>query len=584
MKKWFPAFLVLLVLPVTLFAQIRDYVFIVRPVFSDSTTEAFKNASDHLSRSGYRGYAEYMTEADKGRFGSGFLFVGSDGTNYVLSNWHVVAGADTVTVEKENTDGKRETIKGGQIVAVNEDLDLALVRIEPTTPYKRGLTLSDSVPGDGADVFSAGYPGLGGEPAWQFGKGTVTNSVARIKELVDPKLSTLIQHSAEVDGGNSGGPLLVASGNQPGGYRVVGINTWKAYSRQAANFAVPAPTIKRFVDETLAAQNNRRLVSRLTSATGRFTGVYAESADPEESRPHALVPLVSSRMVEDLGPSSLVDVLSKAPSDFRKEVIYTLTEFSPLQAMRLSVAWVLDRQLSGSGAYTGGPASDLTIPSDKKVSLTFTGTEGASVETSWIYEQGQWRMDTLVVGEFDSGKKDSVSRSDDPEKGDSLFSAEPVYHISFYVEPALYVDSHYMINAGLVYSGTYVAFGVISGLGQTVGDDSSEDSDFGLFNSIFRVNGLIRLQYPFVVRSTGFLPYVSYQLGFQMGGGEQWTGILSVIGAGMQFCFGEANKFVVGVGYVMDIVKPLTFGFDEEDGGESHYVDHGIALTVGMAW
>lgn len=62
---------------------------------------------------------------------------------------------------------------------------------------------------DGTEVWSAGFPGLGGKPMWQLGKGTITNASAKIKELIAPNISTIIQHSAEVDAGNSGGPLLL---------------------------------------------------------------------------------------------------------------------------------------------------------------------------------------------------------------------------------------------------------------------------------------------------------------------------------------------------------------------------------------
>ena len=42
---------------------------------------------------------------------------------------------------------------------------------------------------------------------------------------MNPDISSLIQHSAEVDRGNSGGPLLIPSKTTETGYLVIGINT-----------------------------------------------------------------------------------------------------------------------------------------------------------------------------------------------------------------------------------------------------------------------------------------------------------------------------------------------------------------------
>ena len=82
---------------------------------------------------------------------------------------------------------------------------------------------------------------------WQFAKGVVTNSSAKINDLLDSNISSLIQHSAQIDSGNSGGPLLIKSSNKIG-YSVVGINTWKAFYRDSTNFAIPSSVIKSMIE------------------------------------------------------------------------------------------------------------------------------------------------------------------------------------------------------------------------------------------------------------------------------------------------------------------------------------------------
>jgi len=112
-------------------------------------------------------------------------------------------------------------------------------------------------------VWSAGFPGLGSDPMWQLGKGTVTNARAKIKELLSPDISTLIQHSAQVDAGNSGGPLLTADSKSEAGYSVIGINTWKATYRESTNFSIPASIIKSFVQRNIAGEKKQNIDERV---------------------------------------------------------------------------------------------------------------------------------------------------------------------------------------------------------------------------------------------------------------------------------------------------------------------------------
>jgi len=135
------------------------------------------------------------------------------------------------------------------LIGVDKDLDLALLEFEnQDKPFSKGLPFYDKPLQDGDGVFSAGFPALGNQRLWQLGRGFVTNATARIEDLLDPELSTLIQHSAQIDAGNSGGPLMVRpSDNDPQMY-VVGINTWKADSRQDVNLSLPADKIIQFME------------------------------------------------------------------------------------------------------------------------------------------------------------------------------------------------------------------------------------------------------------------------------------------------------------------------------------------------
>ncbi len=151
--------------------------------------------------------------------GSGFII---DPAGFILTNFHVVDGADRLTVKLR--DGR---MFRAQVVGVDPAIDVALLQIPtrdplPTAPLGHSESLRV-----GEWVCAIGNP-LGYEHSVTVG---VVSFLGR--KVFDPSLDALIQTDAAITFGNSGGPLINARG------QVVGITT--AISAQAANigFAVP---------------------------------------------------------------------------------------------------------------------------------------------------------------------------------------------------------------------------------------------------------------------------------------------------------------------------------------------------------
>jgi putative serine protease PepD len=170
--------------------------------------------------------------------GSGFV-VSADGL--IVTNAHVVDGATQVAV-KIGTDGQQLP---AEIVGVDASRDLALLDVDandlPTLP----LGDSDGVE-VGDEVYAIGNPyGLD----HTFTTGVVS---ALDRPLQAPDGATIdggIQTDAALNPGNSGGPLLDASG------KVIGVNSQIATGGNAQGgnvgigFAIPSETVKSFVEE-----------------------------------------------------------------------------------------------------------------------------------------------------------------------------------------------------------------------------------------------------------------------------------------------------------------------------------------------
>lgn len=330
------------------FAQIKDFVPIVRPVVAEATVAYLEKLAESLSSEGYTEAADALKLYASGGFGSGFVIETPNGKRYVVTNRHVVAQAESVTIEFERPDGSRSVYKACPILAIGESLDLALIGPPPGTEFfGSGLAFSTAAIVDGAEVWSAGYPALGNTPGWQLGKGNVTNSAARIPELVDPALTSLIQHSAQIDSGNSGGPLLVEDKSNRAGFKVIGINTWKAVGRQATNLAIPAKAVRDFVDATVSPSSKAESRgAKLESRCRLFVGACASADSPYK----AIREYISYSFVARNGEAILKEVLSTSPTKVRNDVLGVFLDDSPIEGIRLAIAYKIQTLQTSKGA------------------------------------------------------------------------------------------------------------------------------------------------------------------------------------------------------------------------------------------
>jgi Do/DeqQ family serine protease len=169
-------------------------------------------------------------EAQAG-LGSGVI-VSGDG--YILTNNHVVEGADAIEVVLN--DSRRAQAK---VIGTDPDTDLAILKIELDKLPAIALGSSDALQ-VGDQVLAIGNP---------FGVGqTVTSGIVSAmgrNQLGINTFENFIQTDAAINPGNSGGALVDTSGN------LLGINT-AIYSRSGGNmgigFAIPVSTARMVLD------------------------------------------------------------------------------------------------------------------------------------------------------------------------------------------------------------------------------------------------------------------------------------------------------------------------------------------------
>jgi serine protease Do len=140
----------------------------------------------------------YQTSAGSG---SGFI-ISPDG--YAVTNNHVVTGAASLEVY---IGGELDDSFNAQVVGVSECNDLALIKIsEDDLPYLNWATDEPTV---GQEVYVAGFPL--GDPEYTLVRGIVAKADAD-GETPWSSIDGVIQHDAEAQPGNSGGPLVTEAG------------------------------------------------------------------------------------------------------------------------------------------------------------------------------------------------------------------------------------------------------------------------------------------------------------------------------------------------------------------------------------
>ncbi len=222
--------------------------------------------------------------------GSGFI-VSQDG--YILTNAHVVADADEVTVK---TTDRREY--AAKVVGVDEQSDVAVLKINAQNlPTVRLGDPSKLRPGEW--VVAIGSP---------FGfENSVTAGIVSATSRAMPggNYTPFIQTDVAVNPGNSGGPLFNLNGE------VVGINS-QIYSRtggyMGVSFAIPIDVASGVKDQLI--KTGRVARSRIGVSIQDVTAQLAESFGLDRPR-GALVGMVEADSPGEKGGVKAGDVILK---------------------------------------------------------------------------------------------------------------------------------------------------------------------------------------------------------------------------------------------------------------------------------
>ncbi len=233
--------------PPPIFSSSGDPNFVVKVVQKtgnavvriDSTRTVTTQVPDEFSDPFFRGFfgnvipSQPRARVERGS-GSGFII---NSSGQILTNSHVVDGADSVTVTLK--DGR--TFKG-KVLGEDAVTDVAVIQIDANKLPTLALGKSDTLqPGEA--VIAIGNP-LGLNNTVTSGIISATDRSSSDIGASDKRVDYL-QTDAAINPGNSGGPLLNARGE------VIGMNTAIIQGAQGLGFAIPINTVQKIAEELI---------------------------------------------------------------------------------------------------------------------------------------------------------------------------------------------------------------------------------------------------------------------------------------------------------------------------------------------
>jgi putative serine protease PepD len=260
--------------------------------------------------------------------GSGFVL---DKDGHIVTNAHVVDGADAITVTFSN--GKQ-----AQATLVGEDAssDVAVIKVDVPTEELTPLPLGSSANVKVGDaVVAIGSP---------FGyEGTVTTGiVSALDRSVDAPngypITGAIQTDAAINPGNSGGPLLDSAGN------VIGVNAQIASNsggNDGVGFAIPIDVVKQVASQLVAGESVQHAYLGVSLAT--VDASAAQALGLPEGAQVAAVQEGSPASAAGLQAGSATETINGQPYSTDGDVI-TAVDGTPITSADELVAAIAAKQ------------------------------------------------------------------------------------------------------------------------------------------------------------------------------------------------------------------------------------------------
>jgi serine protease Do len=259
------------------------------------------------------------------------------------------------------------------------------------------------------------------------------------------RFGPFVQHTAAIDHGNSGGPLLVQMSDVVSGYAVAGINSMGWTGRASTFFAIPADRALEYIAEAVKPKDEetmrRNLDMRLDSfikSLAKPKAVYGAIAD-----------YLSNACTASNAEYAIGETFSRAPRTVQDAIdgVSGIVDW-----MQQCVAWLIEDTFRGKTAGTlRATLGDISQNTDGSYTVPLIFADDRTVTTTWALEFGIWKLDK--AGDSVSGDKTLVEKQ---EKQQRKTVREKKDYDNFFLITASYVDIFdHLVETVPVYNNSY---------------------------------------------------------------------------------------------------------------------------------
>ena len=254
------------------------------------------------------------------------IIVGQNDTELlIVSNYHVIADSDELTVQFVEGSEARASIKG-----TDPDMDLAVIAVpigdvnSSTLQEIAVATLGNS------DTLTVGEPAIAIGNSLGYGQSVTTGVISALNrsiQLSDGTDGTFIQTDAAINPGNSGGALLNMKGE------VVGINSNKigGSAVEGMGYAIPISAASPIIAELMLKETKNKVAvtQEVSAAYGMPEGVYISQV--YENTAAAAAGLRKGDIIVEFGGDKIssMDILQKELEFYAKGDVVDVTVMSP---------------------------------------------------------------------------------------------------------------------------------------------------------------------------------------------------------------------------------------------------------------
>ena len=269
------------------------------PSIVSITTKSVQEVQNYFGMYGMYGYAPQQQEQEVEGSGSGIIVGKNDDELLIATNYHVVEGADTLSVAFTDGNAVEASVKG-----FDEERDLAVVSVSLDDVEDDTMDAVSIANIGSSDDLKVGEQVVAIGNALGYGQSVTSGWVSAVdREVFDENGNStgkMIQTDAAINPGNSGGALLNMKGE------LIGINSAKAAAAEVEGmgYAIPVATAQPILDELM----NRETRYKADAKKAAYIGVVCMDVDQDAIAKYGIPKGAFVDSVEEGGPAEAAGI------------------------------------------------------------------------------------------------------------------------------------------------------------------------------------------------------------------------------------------------------------------------------------